>query len=69
MPMLSSPLEWVKIPNGIKRRERRLRHGEYNALTKAAQGYKHVLVWTLVDFAVETGMRQPEILILSWEHL
>ena len=69
MPMLSSPFEWVQIPNGIKRRERRLRHGEYDALTQAAQSCKHVLVWTLVDFAIETGMRRSEILFLRWEHL
>ena len=67
--MLSSPFEWVRIPNGIKRRERRLRHGEYDALTKAAQSRKNVLVWTLLDFAIETGMRRSEVLILRWEHL
>ncbi len=69
VPTPSSPVDWVRTPNGIKRRERRLRHGEYEALTKAAQSGKNVLIWTIVDFAIETGMRRSEILVLRREHL
>ena len=69
VPTPSSPVDWVRTPNGIKRRERRLRHGEYEALTKAAQSGKNVLIWTIVDFAIETGMQRSEILVLRREYL
>ena len=69
VPMPTNPVEGVRIPNGIKRRERRLRNGEYDALEKAAQSCKNTLVWPMVDFAIETGMRRSEILGLRWENL
>ena len=69
VPMPSNPVDSVRIPNGIKRRERRLRHGEYEALKKAAQKCKNTLIWPMVDFAIETGMRRSEILSLRWENL
>ena len=69
VPMPSNPVDAVRIPNGIKRRERRLRDGEYDALMQAAQSCKNTLIWPMVDFAIETGMRRSEILSLRWENL
>jgi integrase len=69
VPMPSNPVDAVRIPNGIKRRERRLREGEYNALMQAAQSCKNTLIWPMVDFAIETGMRRSEILSLRWENI
>ena len=69
VPMPSNPVDAVRIPNGIKRRERRLRDGEYDALKEAAQSCRNTLIWPLVDFAIETGMRRSEILSLRWENL
>ena len=67
--MSNNPVDAIRIPNGIKRRERRLRHGEYEALMKAAQSCRNTLIWPMVDFAIETGMRRSEILSLRWENL
>lgn len=67
--MLNNPVDAVRIPGGIKRRQRRLRHGEYEALTKAAQKCKNTLIWPMVEFAIETGMQRSEILSLRWENL
>ena len=67
--MPSNPVDSVRIPNGIKRRERRLRHGEYEALTKAAQKCKNTLIWPILEFAIETSMQRSEILSLRWENL
>ena len=64
VPMPSNPVDSLRIPNGIKRRERRLRQGEYEALTKAARKCKNTLIWSMVEFAIETGIRRSEI--LSW---
>jgi len=69
VPMPSNPVDAVRIPNGIKRRERRLRDGEYDALKNAAKSCKNTLIWPMVDFAIETGMRRSEILSLRWENL
>jgi integrase len=69
VPMPSNPVDAVRIPNGIKRRERRLRDGEYDALMQAARSCKNKLIWPMVDFAIETGMRRSEILSLRWENL
>jgi len=69
VPMPSNPVDAVRIPNGIKRRERRLKDGEYDALMQAAQSCKNTLIWPMVDFAIETGMRRSEILSLRWENL
>ena len=64
VPMPNNPVDAVRIPNGIKRRERRLRDGEYDALMQAARSCKNTLIWPMVDFAIETGMRRSEILSL-----
>jgi len=69
VPIPNNPVDAVRIPNGIKRRERRLRDGEYDALMQAAQSCKNTLIWPMVDFAIETGMRRSEILSLRWENL
>ena len=48
--MPNNPVDAVRIPNGIKRRERRLRDGEYDALKEAAQSCRNTLIWPLVRF-------------------
>ena len=40
VPMPNNPVDAVRIPNGIKRRERRLRDGEYDTLKEAAEVVK-----------------------------
>ena len=67
--MPSNPVDSVRIPNGIKRRERRLIEGEYEAIMLAAQNCKNALIWPIIDFAIETGMRRAEILGLRWENI
>ena len=69
VPMPNNPVDNIRIPNGIKRRERRLLEGEYEALSKAAQQCKNRLIWPIVDFAIETAMRRSEILALRWENI
>ena len=69
VPMPNNPVDGVRIPNGVKRRERRLRHGEYRALQEASQSCRNTLIWPIIDFAIETGMRRSELLSLRWAHL
>ena len=67
--MPTNPVEGIRIPNGIKRRERRLREGEYELLQAAAEQCRNPYIWACIDFAVETGMRRSEILSLLWENV
>ena len=67
--MPNNPVDSIRIPNGIRRRERRLKKGEYEALREAAQHCKNLLIWPMIDFAIETAMRRSEILALRWENI
>ena len=67
--MPNNPVDNIRIPNGIKRRERRLIDGEYEALREAAQHCKNFLIWPVIEFAIETAMRRSEILSLRWENI
>ena len=67
--MPNNPVDSIRIPNGIKRRERRLIDGEYEALREAARHCKNLLIWPVIDFAIETAMRRSEILSLRWENI
>jgi integrase len=69
VPMPNNPVDSIRIPNGIKRRERRLAEREYEALREAARHCKNLLIWPIVDFAIETAMRRSEILSLRWENI
>tara|TARA_S200000501_G_C20151468_1_gene451701 strand:+ start:60 stop:401 length:342 start_codon:yes stop_codon:yes gene_type:complete len=62
----TTQLTVYKRPNGIKRRKQRLKEVYYDALMRAAMSCKNTLIWPIVDFAIETGMRRSEILSLRW---
>ena len=64
--MLSNPVEGIRIPNGIMRRDRRLKEGEYELLQDAAEQCQNPYIWNCIDFAIETGMRRSEILSILW---
>lgn len=64
--MHTNPVEAVRIPNGINRRERRLKVGEFERLREAAKQCKNALIWPCIEFAIETGMRRSEILSMIW---
>lgn len=61
-----NPVEAIKIPNGIRKRDRRLRSNEYDALRLSASRCINPYIWPIIQFAIETGMRRSEILNLRW---
>ncbi len=67
--MPNNPVDDIRIPNGVRRRERRLREGEYKRLELAAQTCKNPVVWPLTQFAITTAMRRSEILSLRWDDI
>ncbi len=67
IPILSMPLDDVRRPKMPMPRKRRLEEGEYEKLRETALKGLSPYVWAVIDFAIETGMRQGEIRSLTWE--
>ena len=67
--MPNNPVDDIRIPNGIRRRERRLREHEYERLELAAQSCKNHLIWPLTQFAIASAMRRSEMLSLRWDDI
>jgi len=65
----SNPVNDIRVPNGIRHRERRLEKGEYEKLKVAAKSCRNLLLWPVIEFALATAMRRSEILSLEWSHI
>jgi len=65
--MPGNPVDAIRIPNGVRQRDRRLNEGEYEKLKQAAQTCRNIYTWASIDFAIETAMRRSEILNMHWE--
>lgn len=68
-PLGDNPLDKVKFTVIDNRRERRLRTGEIERLTEAANETRNGLVLPVVLFALETALRRGEILNVGWHHI
>lgn len=62
---IDNPVTGMKLPNGSKSRDRRFRKYEADFLYIALEAI-NPLHRQLAEFAVETAMRQGEILALTW---
>ena len=69
LPIRKNPLRKLKIDGSDKRRERRLRSGEYDRLVQATQQSRNRYILPLVTLALETCMRRGEILAIRKEHV
>lgn len=67
--LLSNPVNDIRVPNGIRHRERRLEEGEYEKLKVAAESCRNLLLWPVIEFALATAMRRSEILSLEWSNI
>ena len=65
----SNPVNDIRVPNGIRHRERRLEEGEYEKLKVAAESCRNLLLWPVIKFALATAMRRSEILSLEWSNI
>lgn len=65
---VENPCRKIKLPGGSRKRERRISHEEEDSLlehiVKAMPRTKHIS--ELIELALETGMRQSEILGIEW---
>lgn len=69
MPVKANPLAKLKKLVVNDARDRRLRLGEYQALEQAAHVCRNPLVLPMIKLAIETGMRQGELLSLEWQNI
>ena len=69
VPLKEVCLDAVRKPKMPPSRDRRLYPGEYERIRDAALAGNMPYVWNVIDFALETAMRQGEILGLQWKHL
>ena len=69
LPIKENPLERLRIQGADQRRNRRLLPGELQRLLSESARTRNKFVKTLILIALETGMRQGEILRLVPSHL
>lgn len=69
MESLINPAKNIKLPAGAKQRDRRLEEEEEAFLLDALQNSSQPVARHITDLALETGMRQGEILGLEWENI
>ncbi|MCV0351846.1 MAG: site-specific integrase [Nitratireductor sp.] len=67
LPLKENPLKRLKINGTDRRRERRLRAGEYERLIAAANQRRSNYLSPIIGFALETAMRRGEILAMRWD--
>ena len=66
---VANPVKGIRKPKGDRPRERRVSVDEWEKLELAIGASRNCLLWPLIQFAVETGMRRSELLNARWAHL
>jgi len=64
--LLSNPTEHLQLPPPHKSRKRRLVGHEKERTLAAALSQRNIYIASIIEFAIETGMRRSEILKLRW---
>lgn len=66
---LRNPIKEMELPSPGRPRKRRLEEGEETKLLEALDACRNPYIKPMVLLAVETAMRQGELLKLRWEHI
>ena len=61
-----NPIKDIEFPKGSTARTRRLVSDEKERLLIAASSQRNIYIASIIEFAIETGMRRSEILKLRW---
>ena len=64
-----NPVRDIKLPANGRPRDRRLQAGEEPRLLVACQEARNPWLLPIVQLALETAMRQGELIRLRWEHI
>lgn len=62
-----NPVDKIRKPVDGKARDRRLSKAEWKKLEAECRASRNAYLWPAVEIAVETGMRQGELLGLKWK--
>ena len=68
-PLAVNPVSLVTAPVLNNARDRRLKRGELERLQSASLTCRNDLVFPIILFAIETGLRRAEIINLEWRHI
>ena len=66
---VQNPVRDIKLPAGDRPRDRRLQAGEERRLLNACRKARNRNLLPMVQLALETAMRQGELIRLRWEHI
>ena len=66
---LRNPVQIITKPKPARGRSRRLKDGEEECLLAALGSSRNPWLRPITQLAIETGMRQGELLALRWEHM
>lgn len=64
-----NPVDKIRKPSDGKARDRRLTAKEWATVETECKASRNVYLWPTVELAVETAMRQGELLSLTWKHV
>jgi integrase len=67
-PLKENPVKRIRKPPNEAARQRRLKPGELEKLLEGLKTTQNRLLKPIILFAIETGMRQGEILKAEWKH-
>lgn len=67
MEALPNPVKSIALPGQSRKRDRRLREGEENRILAELRKSRNKYAAPMMQFAIETAMRQSEILSLTWD--
>jgi integrase len=65
----NNPVAKVRKPKLPPGRDRRISWGEERRLLRAAAAHNNPEIYSIISLAIETAMRQGEILSLEWENI
>lgn len=65
----SNPVTNVRKPKPVPGRDRRLTNREHKLILRYAHNFSNKELYAIIVIALETAMRQGEILGLRWEHI
>jgi integrase len=69
LPFPSNPMRQIAVPVANDARDRRLEVGELERLRRAIAACRNRLMGSIVELAIETGLRRGELLNLTWGNI
>ena len=67
IPIKANPLSKIRFKGSDIRRERRLNEDEFQEIIQAANKTQTPHLASIIEFAIETGMRRGEMLAMRWK--